>query len=126
MARSQINLEAAIPALTEPFLTTTPLSDLTNLNNHGIVTANNSDETATFEFATYEQMDDATDAVLLFMKCREPFSVVCGGHSNAGASILSGSSLLSIRLLNGVEADFKEDLLLDKLSFVLYSCSTLP
>ena len=83
-------------------------TDVTNLMNEGIFTANGADETVTFEFATREQMDDATDAVLSFMKCGEPFSVVCGGHSNAGASIVSGRRLLSIRMLNRVEAEFND------------------
>jgi hypothetical protein len=83
-------------------------TDVTNLINQGIFTANGADETVTFEFATREQMDDATDAVLSFMKCGEPFSVICGGHSNAGASIVSGRRLLSIRMLNRVEAEFND------------------
>ena len=53
-------------------------------------------------------MDSGTNAIELFMQCGRPFSVLSGGHSNAGASVVMGRRLLTLRFMDHVNAKFDE------------------
>jgi hypothetical protein len=69
----------------------------------------------TFVTATREEMDRAVQSIEWFLLCNKPFTVKCGGHSNAGASLSLGRRLLNLRGLSLVEATrWNEDALTNK------------
>mmetsp|Transcript_11745 Transcript_11745/g.21722 ORF Transcript_11745/g.21722 Transcript_11745/m.21722 type:complete len:232 (+) Transcript_11745:90-785(+) len=70
-------------------------------------------ESTDYITATREQMDSGANAIELFLHCGIPFSVLGGGHSNAGASVVLGRRLLSVRYMEYFDVELDEDVLDD-------------
>jgi len=65
------------------------------------------------QLASEEDMAKSTQAILWFLKCSgnapSEFTVLCGGHSNGGASVADGRRLLNMRYMNHINLTLDDD-----------------
>ena len=69
------------------------------------------DESDTYVAMDREEMENGTRAIEMFIQCGIPFSILGGGYSNAGASVMMGHRLLTLRFMDYSDVKLNVDVL---------------